>query len=100
MLRRIPTREPTLASRRSSTRYIRRGAASFNRHDAATALITAGATLHDVQTLLRHKSPAMAQRYGHMVRERRARTAGLLDAQVPEGEREPKAHGDRSPSKG
>ena len=69
------------------------------RHDAATALITAGATLYDVQTFLRHKSPAMAQRYGHMVRERRARTAALLDAQAGKAEAEPKAQGDRSPSK-
>ncbi len=70
------------------------------RHDAATALITAGATLYDVQSFLRHKSPAMAQRYGHMVRERRSRTAALLDAQATEAEREPNAQGDRTQDPG
>jgi len=47
-------------------------------------------------------SPAMTQRYGHMVRERRVRTAALLDQPAPEGqgaEGEPQAQGDRSPSK-
>lgn len=69
------------------------------RHDAATALVTAGATLYEVQIFLRQKSEAMARRYGHMVRERRARTAALLDHPAPKAEGEPKATGEGSPSK-
>jgi len=45
----------------------------------------------------------MTQRYGHIVRERRVRTAALLDQPAPESQGaadEPHAQGEGSPSKG
>jgi integrase len=50
------------------------------RHDGATALISAGATLYDVQGFLRHRTPAMSARYAHLTDDRREATTRLLDA--------------------
>lgn len=49
------------------------------RHQAATDLLTLGATLNDVRDFLRHKSLVMTLRYGHLVEDRRKDTACLLD---------------------
>ncbi|MGH9867922.1 MAG: tyrosine-type recombinase/integrase [Candidatus Polarisedimenticolia bacterium] len=49
------------------------------RHQAATDLLTLGATLNDVRDFLRHKSAAMTLRYAHLVEDRRKSTACLLD---------------------
>jgi integrase len=53
------------------------------RHQAATELITRGATLYDVQGFLRHRTPAMSARYAHLTDDRREATARLLDARSP-----------------
>ncbi len=53
------------------------------RHQAATDLLTAGATLNDVRDFLRHRTPAMTLRYAHLVEDRRRATAQLLDAPLP-----------------
>jgi integrase len=49
------------------------------RHQAATDLLTMGATLNDVRDFLRHKSMNMTLRYAHLVEDRREQTACLLD---------------------
>jgi integrase len=49
------------------------------RHQAATDLLTMGAGINDVRDFLRHKSMAMTLRYAHLVDDRRATTARLLD---------------------
>jgi integrase len=50
------------------------------RHQAATELISRGATLYDVQGFLRHRTPAMTARYAHLTDDRQEQTARLLDA--------------------
>lgn len=50
------------------------------RHQAATDLLTLGAGLNDVRDFLRHKTTAMTLRYAHLVKDRRTRTARLLDS--------------------
>ncbi len=53
------------------------------RHQAATDLIARGATLNDVRDFLRHKTLAMTLRYAHLLDDRRANTAALLDQPLP-----------------
>jgi len=52
---------------------------------AATELIARGATLNDVRDFLRHKTLAMTLRYAHLLDDRRANTAALLDQSAPTG---------------
>jgi integrase len=61
------------------------------RHQAATDLLSLGATLNDVRDFLRHKSVQMTLRYAHLVRDRRVKTAALLDALAPTTSRTPTA---------
>jgi len=66
------------------------------RHQAATELIARGATLNDVRDFLRHKTLAMTLRYAHLLDDRRADTAALLDLPAPGGQEaagEPRADG-------
>ncbi len=49
------------------------------RHQAATDLISCGATLYDVQGFLRHRSTTMTARYAHLTETRREATSLLLD---------------------
>jgi len=66
------------------------------RHQAATDLIARDATFDDVRDFLRHKTLAMTLRYRHLLDDRRANTAVLLDPPAPEGQEaagEPKAGG-------
>ncbi len=70
------------------------------RHQAATNLVTLGATLYDVQGFLRHRSPAMTARYAHLVRERRVRTAALLDSLAPEASPQPTSGRDEGKERG
>jgi len=59
-------------------------------------LLDRGATLNDVRDFLRHKTMAMTLRYGHLLKDRRASTAALLDQPAPGAEDEPKAGSGRS----
>jgi len=43
-----------------------------------------GATLNDVRDFLRRKTLAMTLRYAHLLDDRRANTAALLDQPLPE----------------
>jgi integrase len=63
------------------------------RHQAATELIARGATLNDVRDFLRHKTLAMTLRYSHLLDDRRANTAALLDLPAPGAAEEPQARG-------
>ena len=54
------------------------------RHQAATDLIARGATLNDVRDFSRHRTLAMTLRYAHLLDDRRANTAALLDQPAPE----------------
>jgi len=48
------------------------------RHSAASAMIAAGVSLHDVGAVLNHKSATSTKRYAHLATDRKAAALGMI----------------------